>query len=192
MAKKTLILVRHGQYHKASEVELERLTDLGRKQAKLVGKRLKEVKIDRIEHSTMPRAIETALLIKKELGYAKLLNSCADLCECVPDFPKELRKKYHFNDVKKLKSDKAQADRAFRKYFTRPHKNSTEVLVCHGNIIRYLICKALGVDTINWAKFDIQQCGISIVEIDTESDHKFKVLGHNDIGHIPYPQRTYL
>lgn len=192
MAKKTIILVRHGQYHQATDNELERLTKLGRKQAKYASKRLKDEKIDRIVHSTMPRAIETASIIKKELGYKRKLESCDSLCECVPGFPKELRKEFGFTDEKKLKLHKAQADRAFKKYFQSPKKNSVEVLVCHGNIIRYLICRLLEIDTLTWRKLDIQQCGISIIEVRSSGPNPKVVLSHNDVGHIPKNERTFV
>lgn len=192
MAKKTIILVRHGQYHRAGDKELEQLTKLGRKQAKYTAKRLREVKINRIVHSTMPRAIETATIIKKELGYRKTFESCKNLCECVPGFPKNLRKKYGYTDEKALTSHKAQADRAFKKYFRSPKKNSVEVLVCHGNIIRYLICRTLEIDTLNWRKLDIQQCGISIIELRSSGSNRKALVSHNDVGHIPKKERTFL
>ena len=192
MAKKTIILVRHGQYHPGLEKELERLTTLGRKQAKLAGKRLKENKIDRIVHSTMPRALETASIIKREMGYRKALQSCDSLRECVPDFPKPLRKKYGYTDVKKLKRDKAQVDKAFAKYFKTPRKDSTEILVCHGNVIRYLVCRAMGIDTLKWRELDIQQCAISIIEIRSKSPLRKILISHNDVGHIPKNQRTFI
>ncbi len=192
MAKRTIILVRHGQYHPASEKEIERLTTLGRKQAKYAAKRLKEVKIDRIVHSTMPRAIETAAIIKKNLVFRKSFTSCEDLRECVPGFPKRLRKKHGFTDEKKLNRNIAQLNRAFKKYFKTPRKNSVEVLVCHGNVIRYLVCKVLGAAPLTWRMMDIQQCGISVVEIRSSGTNRKILLSHNDVGHIPKRERTFL
>ncbi|MNJ98446.1 phosphoglycerate mutase [compost metagenome] len=192
MATKTIILVRHGQYHPAQENETERLTTLGRKQAKHVSNRLKEVKIDRIVHSTMPRAMETAAIIKSGLSFRKSFESCDTLRECVPGFPKELRKKHGFTDIKKLKSHKEQADKAFEKYFKPSKKDSVEVLVCHGNIIRYLVCRVLGIDTMKWRELDIQQCALSVVEVRSKGSLKNVVISHNDVGHIPKAQRTFL
>jgi serine/threonine-protein phosphatase PGAM5 len=192
MATKTLVLVRHGQYHHKTETEPERLTALGRKQARLAGKRLKEYKFDKIHCSTMPRAIETAAIIRDVMGTRKTAVQADSLCECVPGFPKELRKKYGRTDVTILKKHQAQADRAFAKFFKPSHKNSTEMLVCHGNIIRYLICKTLGIDTLTWLKMDIQQCGISVIKIKTKGDHRRVLITHNDVGHISMKERTFL
>lgn len=84
-----------------------------------------------------------------------------------------------------------QADRAFKKYFTFSKTKRTVLLVCHGNIIRYLVCKSLGIDTDSWTKFDIKQCGITIVELNSK-DNSIKVIGHNDVGHIPIEMQTFI
>lgn len=193
MGTKTLILVRHGQYIQASSSEKERLTKLGRLQAKYAGKRLAErPKIHRIIHSTMPRACETAAIIKKELKYRGSFLQESNLQECVPGYPLKWRKKKGYTDNKKLKKAKQQADAAFKKYFKSSRQDSLDVLVCHGNIIRYLICKTLGIDTDKWCLMDIKQCSISIVEIRSRGDRRKVVMSHNDVGHIPYSQRTFL
>ena len=192
MATRTIILVRHGQYHPAKDGELERLTTLGRKQAALVGKRLRENKIDRIVHSTMPRAVETAAIIKKQLAYGDEFASCDTLRECTPGWPEHLRKKFGYTDVKKLNSAQAQLDKAFKKYFKRPRKDSVEVLVCHGNVIRYLVCKSLGIETLKWREMDILQGAISVIKISSKGTNRSILLSHNDVGHIPKTLRTFL
>lgn len=193
MAKKTIILVRHGQYIQASKEQKEVLTTLGRQQALYVGKRLRENrKIDRIVHSTMPRAVETAAIIKRALDYRGQFESCDQLRECIPGFPKEYRQRYGYTDLKKLAKDQAQADRAFKKYFTSPKKDSVEVLVCHGNLIRYLVCKLLNIDSLRWRNMDIQQCGISVIELRSKGTNRKVLISHNDVGHIPKAKRTFL
>jgi serine/threonine-protein phosphatase PGAM5 len=192
MATKTLVLVRHGQYLRKTDDSAECLTTLGRKQARLAGKRLKEYKFDKIHCSTMPRAIETAAIICKEMGVTKRPMQTDNLCECVPGFPAHLRKKYGRTDEAILKKHQRQADRAFKTLFTKPNRNTTELLVCHGNIIRYLVCKTLGIDTLTWMKMDIQQCGISVIKISTTGDYGRVLITHNDVGHIPADQRTFI
>jgi serine/threonine-protein phosphatase PGAM5 len=192
MGTKILILVRHGQYHRAEGTKLERLTTLGRKQAKLVGRRLRENKIHRIVSSTMPRAEETARIIKKELGHRTSIVLTDDVRECVPGFPKALRKKFGFTDIKKMTKDKAVLDKAFKKHFKPTAKDSVEILVCHGNVIRYLVAKAMDAHPEAWVKMDIQQCGISVVELKSKGTHKMQVISHNDIGHIPKKHRTFI
>jgi serine/threonine-protein phosphatase PGAM5 len=192
MGKKTIILVRHGQYLPAGEGKPERLTALGRWQAKRAGRRLREYKISRIVHSSMPRACETAAIIKEELKFRGSFQSCEKLRECIPGFPVSMRKKDGPTATKNLKKQIAQAEAAFKKYFKPSRKDSVEVLVCHGNIIRYLVCRVLGVPTLNWVKMDIQQCSISIVILRAKRAHRQMLLGFNDVGHIPKSKRTHL
>lgn len=188
MAIKTIFLLRHGQYKKNPT---EVLTPLGRKQAKLAGKRLKEIQFHKIHFSTMPRARETAEIVQKAMGYRKKMHGSDFLHECVPGFPKKLRKKHGFTDEKKLNADKRQANRAYRDIFTFSKSKRSELVVCHGNIIRYFLCKALGVDTEIWRKLDIKQCGITIIELNSKK-RSIGIIAHNDIGHIPLKMQTFL
>jgi serine/threonine-protein phosphatase PGAM5 len=76
-ATRHLFLIRHGQYEiKAPIAEQMILTALGREQAELTGKRLSELrnkfKFNKLHHSTMIRAIETAQLIHKQLNLSGL------------------------------------------------------------------------------------------------------------------------
>jgi serine/threonine-protein phosphatase PGAM5 len=209
MAKKILILIRHGQYfpaglitNAASTSSMERLTPLGRKQARAIGKRLSEMGVTRLVHSTMPRAIETAYIIHQHLilskgGLRKLqMKECDELRECVPGFPAKLRAKYGFTDLRKLRADKTQADRAFAKHFqflpAGARRDSVEVLVTHGNIIRYLVCRTLEIDPLAWRKMDIQQCGMTVIKVDRKGNSPMALLSHNDVGHIELKDRTFL
>ena len=193
MYTKTIILVRHGQYIAKNEIEVERLTELGRQQAWLAGERLKEnAHIDRIVHSTMPRAIETAQIIKDQLGFLGSFESTDDIRECVPGFPKNLRKKFGLTDEAGLKKGEAHAEKAFKKYFKTPKKNSLEVFVCHGNMIRYFVLRTLAFDTLAWRNMDIQQGAISVIELRSKGTEKKILISHNDVGHIPKAKRTFL
>lgn len=192
MKKHTIILLRHGQYTPAKESKLEALTALGRKQAAFSAKKIKEYKIDQVIHSTMPRAHETALIVIKKLGSKRKLQSTDLLRECVPGFPKELRKKFNFTNLAKLKKDQNTLDQAFKKYFKQTRQNKTSLLVCHGNVIRYLICKALDINTITWLKLEINQCAVSIIEIRSRGGSRMRLLTHNDVSHIPPKLRTFI
>ncbi|MEK6774525.1 MAG: histidine phosphatase family protein [Bdellovibrionota bacterium] len=188
MAIKTIVLLRHGQYKNEPS---EQLTPLGRKQAILAGKRLKDMKFNKFYFSTLPRARETAEIVKKTMGYRKKLYGSDFLHECVPGFPKKMRKKYGYTDEKKLMKHKRQADRAYRDIFTFSKSNRFELVVCHGNIIRYFLCKALGVDTELWQRLDIKQCGITVIQLNSKK-RSISIISHNDIGHIPLKMQTFI
>ena len=188
MAIKTIFLLRHGQY---KSEPTEHLTPLGRKQALLAGKRLKNIKFHKFHFSTMPRARETAQIVQKTMGYKGRLNGSDFLHECIPGFPKKLRKKHGHTDEKKLSRHKRRADRAFRDIFKFSKKNRSELVVCHGNIIRYFVCKSLGIDTDLWTRLDIKQCGITVIQLNLKKRTK-NIISHNDIGHIPLKMQTFI
>ena len=59
----------------------------------------------------------------------------------------------------------------------------TELLVCHGNVIRYMVTRALGVDTAAWLEMSVGHA--SITRIRVEPDGSFKVISVGDVGHLP-------
>lgn len=95
-ASRYLILVRHGQYNMNNTTTDEEryLTPLGREQASLVGKRLKNsgIKFDSIVSSDMTRAKETTEIMLKEMCQDGLLWETPDPilregAPCLPEPP---------------------------------------------------------------------------------------------------------
>jgi len=94
-ARRNIILVRHGQYNqKGDDDKAHTLTELGREQASLAGKRLKSsgVKFTSILSSGMTRAKETAEIIAKEIGQEGLTLEINDEmlnegAPCIPEPP---------------------------------------------------------------------------------------------------------
>ena len=67
VAKRTLILIRHGQYEQwQGDPEKKVLTELGKRQAMAAGQRLRDLgeKYTFMYYSTMPRAMETAQIMR--------------------------------------------------------------------------------------------------------------------------------
>ena len=137
MALKMILLVRHGQYQKEPE---ERLTKLGIKQAGLIGRRLKEVKIDKFMCSTMPRAVETATIIRKQIRYKTKPIQSNLYRECIPGFPKAKRQEHGHTNLKKLAKDKRQADRAYAKLFKFSNRDTNQLVVM-GTLLDILFVK---------------------------------------------------
>jgi serine/threonine-protein phosphatase PGAM5 len=88
-----------------------------------------------------------------------------------------------------LASCQAQLDRVFARFF-RPAAGhaETDLLVCHGNVIRSLVTRALGVDTKAW--LEMSPGHASITRIRVEADGRFKVISVGDVGHLPSNLRT--
>jgi serine/threonine-protein phosphatase PGAM5 len=175
---RTLVLVRHGQFSPASLS----LTRLGRKQAARAGRRLRAFPATKIHCSTMKRAYETALIIAKHHRCRVPLRAHL-LRECLPSMPRDRRKSSSVS-TEMIRRGKARADRAYRRYFSRPvTREECELLVCHGNVIRYLVGRALGFREHGWHQLGTSHCGITIIRISESGD--FTLERHNDTGHLP-------
>lgn len=83
VATRHLILIRHGQYeqhHKDSD--MKKLTELGRRQARATGDRLKELDENYtiLYFSTMPRATETGKIIRYSFDMLNISGYCITSC----------------------------------------------------------------------------------------------------------------
>jgi len=56
-------------------------------------------------------------------------------------------------------------------------------VVCHGNVIRYFVTRALDVDTEAWLGMSIGNCSLTTISV--AADGSTKLLCFSDIGHLP-------
>jgi len=156
--QRDIYLIRHGQYHtKETDPNLRTLTDLGKEQAKMTGKWLKENKVnpDQFIFSTLVRATETANIIFNELNVNEKNVSCSRLLEeGSPHQIEPLNDKYRSEKIKKIiEKDGPRIEDAFKTYIHRGHGAETAVLVCHANVIRYFITRVMQIDPHCWLRF---------------------------------------
>ena len=186
MALRILLLIRHGQYHLDREHRrYGQLTGLGQRQARRVGTRLAQYTIDALHCSTAPRALQTAELIASRLSGVPRKPSrllLEGLPTVLPGFSAEQRGRVPLH--------RARMDRAFARYF-RPARgrDRIEALICHGNIIRYLLRKALDDSAHKWVRSETSHCGISAVVI--SPDGTIRIGSINDVGHLPRTMQTF-
>ena len=191
MANRYIHLIRHGHYYNDKTHEKHgQLTPLGKHQARQIGTRLTEYPLSNIYVSTMTRAIETAEIISKSFQ-DKTTQHCDLIIEGIPEFPANLIKEKSLKKTA-LKQTKERMDSAFTKYFVpnETEEDLHQALVCHGNIIRYLVLKAIGVKTSSWIDLDIYQCSLSTVRVEKNGETKLITFG--EIGHIIPEKRTFL
>ncbi|MDB6164261.1 MAG: serine/threonine-protein phosphatase mitochondrial-like [Xanthomonadaceae bacterium] len=190
-AARTIVLVRHGNYLPDPSIDMRQgpgLSPLGVAQAHLVGARLAALpfRFDALYASPMQRARDTAAVIGMDFP-GRRFDIIDDLAECTPP----TRRTEIMKDEKPadLAACKAQLDRVFATYF-RPASGAerNELFVCHGNVIRYLVTRALGVDTTAWLELSVGHA--SITQIRIEADGRVKVIAVSDVGHIPANLRT--
>lgn len=197
--KRHLILVRHGQYNQDGVQENERfLTKLGEQQAEITGRRLKcsGIHFDKIVSSDMTRAIQTATIILKEVNQPGLCLAIKDpiLREGSPCYPEPSRHNAlsYRHEPYEYFQDEARIEAAFRKYFHRADpKNESdvfEIIVCHANVIRYFVCRALQFPGEAWRRISLNHCSISIISIAPCGRVLLRMLG--DAGHIPSENKS--
>ncbi|KAI0214670.1 Serine/threonine-protein phosphatase PGAM5, mitochondrial [Lamellibrachia satsuma] len=185
---RTLYLVRHGKY----DFKTGHLDNLGMEQAHLTGKRLKEmnIKFTGITHSTMPRAVETAMILCQYLN----LTMTADdmLIEGGPVVPKPTITYWGLPDTA-YHVDGPRMEGAFRKYFHRADRQqkapSYEILVGHGNLFRYFTLRALQFPPEAWMRIFIAHASITVIHLNPDGTVNMKHLG--DAGHFPPEKVTF-
>jgi serine/threonine-protein phosphatase PGAM5 len=185
IATRTLILVRHGQFHSdETHRRRGRLTTMGIQQARRTAGRIAQYPVDVIHSSTMPRAVETARLIharmrRVPLRWSHLLRE--GIPSPAPGMPREQRAG--------MPRARRRIERAFAKYFRSTRgRDRCEVIVAHGNIIRYLLRRAIGDAPGRWWRYKPLHCGLSIVLIPSEGPTRIWCI--NDIGHLPRRMQT--
>lgn len=213
-----IILVRHGQYDESEKGdELRKLTPLGKEQAALTGKRLAEMiagaqedfgpcNIRHLRVSNMTRAKETADIIASYLPTVQFHEPDQQLNEGRPC--------HHIPGVKASKrtieltdENHPRIEAAFRKYFYREpfnlneeegqqaagnhegEQHEFEVIVCHANVIRYFLCRALQLPPEAWLRYCPFNCSLTYITIRATGSVSCRMMG--DIGHLPYGKSTF-
>lgn len=194
IGRREILFIRHGQYHTDSAAM--NLTSLGREQAIATGGRLKKI-VDRVQpdqiriiHSDMCRARETASLIIDILEVPKeKIYETPLLAEGIPTTPDP-----QVQDCKANPQDVDRIEKAFEKYVRTPggkdqNKVRLDIIVCHANVIRFLICRALQLNPRAWLRFSLGHCGITQLSLDNEGFVWCPRVG--DTGHLPLELITY-
>jgi serine/threonine-protein phosphatase PGAM5 len=190
---RTLYLIRHGDYTPQDDYiadSLNVLTPLGIAQARLVSTRLKSMNINfnSLVSSTMTRARQTAEVIRQD--FPELKHEQSDLIrECTP--PTWRKDVMAGVDTTEREECVNNLEQAFQKYFipSPDDKEKNDIIVCHGNVIRYFVTKVLNVDTMAWLQMSISNCSLTIIRILANGTMKLDTF--SDYGHIPENMRTF-
>lgn len=183
---RTLYLIRHGAYVPDRNADPRfgpGLTPLGIAQARLIAARLNgsAVAFDSMTSSTLLRARETAAVMHETLASVPLAQSPL-ISECTPPLFDEVE-----GDVAREQAECAkQLDQAFAEFFTAAKgARRNDILVAHGNVIRYLVVKALKVDPRAWLGMSVAHASMTVIQV--QPDGSMKILAVGDSGHIPAP-----
>lgn len=188
---RTIVLVRHGNYVADPAIDEKigpSLSPLGVAQAQLAGAALMglPVHFDHLYASPMQRARDTAAVIAGDFP-GRGFEVIDDLAECTP--PTRRTEISKDDKPAELAACKQKLDRVFTRFFKPATAgDQADMLVCHGNVIRYLVTRALGVDTTAWLEMSVGHASITTIRI--EADGRLKVIAVGDVGHIPPNMRT--
>lgn len=190
-AERQLLLIRHGQYQNESldDDSTRTLTAKGIEQATLTGEFLAlcfaesglvcATKPHAVYASDLTRAKQTAELILAGLRTDAKLMIDPGLrerfpCDPQPPYPKKARR-----------SSEEKVEAAFHQHFYRPlhERSTTEVLVCHANVIRYFTCRALQIPPEAWLRFSLPHCSVTSVTINARGRVSVSMMGA--ASHLP-------
>lgn len=190
---RTLYLVRHGQYDHADERDEftgRELVPLGVAQARLLAARLRAMPVafTSLTSSTMTRARQTAQVLGREFPGLELKQEPL-ISECTPPTWRQ--------DVMAGETAEAMAAcvKSIERFFNERFVPSPDALdrhdlvVCHGNVIRYLVTKALKADPLSWLQMSISNCSLTIIRVNPDGTMKLDAFA--DYGHIPENLRTF-
>ncbi|MEO8274932.1 MAG: alkaline phosphatase family protein [Thermoanaerobaculia bacterium] len=198
---RTLVLVRHGAYDgddPRDESVGKALLPIGVAQARLAGDRLRSLPyaFDAIFASPFTRARETAQVIAGELQLDRAAGSPSpaltvrvdpDLAECTP--PTRRADIMAGEKPADLAACEVQLDRlAARLFLPSPDADRHELVVAHGNIIRSLVVRALGVDPLSWLSMSIGHASLTVITVDATG--AVRVIAVGDVGHLPPGMQT--
>ncbi len=190
---RTIYLVRHGYYDWDNDDDPDvgkPLVALGRQQARLIAARLDALPITftSLQASAMTRARQTAQIIAPHFPELEL-QILRDIRECTmttrrQDIMAEL-------DPGEAAECEAQLEQAWQRLFVpvTGANDEHDILVCHGNVIRWFVTRALEVDPTAWLGMSVANGSLTTIQV--RADGSFKVLGVGDSGHVPYRMNTF-
>jgi serine/threonine-protein phosphatase PGAM5 len=187
-----LYLIRHGYYVRVDSLDEKTangINDLGAEQAALLGKRLAglPVKFRALLSSDLLRARQTADRIGAILGMAVEPDTLLE--ECTPSSSRPGFDQEH--DAAEMAACQRNLEAVWTKYFRpSPEADTHDLVVCHGNVIRWLVQRAMGDDVRNWTTMDIGNASLTVVAV--RPDETARLVIFSDVGHLPVEKQTWV
>lgn len=199
MGRRIIHLVRHGENVPGETKDGlgHGLSERRREQARLTADVLACLPIKAIHSSVAWRALETAQFIAARHSSVQLQKTQA-LLECVPAIPPSQRARFEpflsNSPPSHVPHCRERLNRAYVRYFRRVRGSDRhELLICHGNVIRYFVCRALGIDVNLWTRMHTNNCSITRILIPSDFDvgEVGAILeAFNETLHLPWNIRT--
>lgn len=195
-----LYVIRHGrQESPLCNVDVE-LSDAGRKQARLLGKRLKHSGIEKLYSSDLIRAVETAEILNqylhvehqifpqlREISFGELEGKHKDVIQSeYHDFLKQRQSMEEDLPYPGGENGEMVAERALPVFLDIAKGNQEKVaIITHGGLIRAVLARILGMDMAKKLMFAKVLENTSITQLDYHRETgRFTVERINDYAHL--------
>lgn len=187
-ATRHLLLIRHGQYDMAGKEDKARvLTKIGIEQAKKTGDRIVALNFpyQSMIRSTMTRAQQTGDYILTRMVPGSVAIKDDKILEEGSPYPTE--PSHGWKPEMHVFQSGSRIEAAFRNYFYRADyrqkEDSYDIIVCHANVIRYFVCRALQLPPEAWLRISLNHASITLLSIRPSGLVGLQYLG--DSGHLP-------
>lgn len=188
-ATRYLYLVRHGE---ATEDE-SGLTADGRRQAELLGRRLRDVPLTAVHHGPLPRAAQTARLVADQLTDVPL-HECDIAGDYVPYVPTadelppdaDLFLRFLADTTDEEAEQGAELARRALEEFTGPvdgDEDRHELVVTHNFLVGWLVREAMYAPRWRWLGLNHGNAALTVIRY--APGRPPVVLFSNDMGHLP-------
>ncbi|MFD5751047.1 histidine phosphatase family protein [Streptomyces sp. NPDC127033] len=189
-APRWLYLARHGE----ATADETALTDNGRRQAALLGRRLRDVPLSAVHHGPLPRAEETATLLTAELDGVPAHRSEA-AGDYIPHLPRREELQPDSADtllafLAGVTEEEARLGSALAREaqarFTGTVTGDTprhELVVTHNFLIGWLVRAALDAPPARWLGLNFANAALTVIRY--APDRPPSVVCANDMRHLP-------
>ena len=184
-------LIRDGMYERdwtVDDVTGNGLNALGHEQARRIGARLAALPVRpaALVSSTFRRARETADDMAPILKLTPTRDSL--LHECTPT--SERADSMRTRTPGEVTPCDSNLSAAWAQYMTpSPGTDRHDVLVCHGNVIRWFVCRAVAGDPRRWRAMEIANASLTILAV--PPDGTIRLVTFSDVGHLPPAEQTW-
>ncbi|MFD7504693.1 histidine phosphatase family protein [Streptomyces sp. NPDC059850] len=189
-ATRHLYLTRHGE----ATPDERALTDDGRRQAVLLGKRLRNVPLTALHYGPLPRATQTAHLIAAQLGGVPA-HACEPAGDYVPHTPERAElppdaADFLLDFVHRVPADErahgARLAQEALERFTGPvpgTEDHHELVVTHNFLIGWLVRAALDAPPWRWLGLNHDNAALTVIRY--RPGFPASLLFSNDTSHLP-------
>ncbi|WP_203135732.1 histidine phosphatase family protein [Microbacterium sp. JZ31] len=190
-----IYLVRHGEQLDAEHgMEDGPLSPRGRRQAELIADRLSGIPLERVCHSPLVRATDTARIIAERLP-SVTPEPHALLFDCVPtgmtdETPAAFEPFFGGVTEAEIEAGKAQMADAVGEFLARRTGDVHELLITHNFVISWFVREVLGAPEWRWMTLNQANCGLTVLS--QRQGRPWTLLTHNDLAHLPVELRTGL